>query len=250
MAGHALETFYETYWRPEQRPLTGLYQQLEGLLSAYTQPDGEYLDVGCGDGRTAGSYLRRAGHYTGVDVSATAVEDARSQGLDAVRIDDPTELPFEPGKFDMVVCLETLEHLVDPLAAVREMRRLLRPKGVLVATVPNVVYWRRRLDFALIGRWNPLGDLLSIEQPWRDPHLRFFTKATLARMVETGGFQVVEAGGHWGGLLADVPGRQRLRRQRTADPDAVRRSSRVYRWLENRWPALLAFRLHVVARRP
>jgi SAM-dependent methyltransferase len=249
MPGHAVEAYYDTYWRPEERPLTGLYRQLEGLLATYTPPEGRYLDVGCGDGRTAGSYLRRAGRYTGVDVSASAVDRARSQGFDAVRIDDPADLPFEPGQFDMAVCLETLEHLVDPLAAVREMGRLLQPGGLLVATVPNVVYWRRRLDFALIGRWNPLGDRLSIEQPWRDPHLRFFTPSTLRRMVETGGFQIVEAGGHWGGLLVDVPGRQRFSRSRTADPDAVRRSSRLYEWLENRWPALLAFRLHVVARR-
>jgi SAM-dependent methyltransferase len=249
MPGHVVEAYYDTYWQPDQRPLTGLYRPLQGLLGAYTPPDGRYLDVGCGDARTAGPYLRHAGHYTGVDVSASAVDEARSHGFDAVRIDDPAELPFEPGKFDMVVCLETLEHLVDPLAAVREMRRLLRPEGLLVATVPNVVYWRRRLDYALIGRWNPLGDRLSIEQPWRDPHLRFFTKAALARMVETAGFQILEAGGHWGGVLVDVPGRQRLSRSRTADADAVRRSSRLYRWLEKRWPALLAFRLHVVARR-
>ena len=49
--------------------------------------------------------------------------------------------------FTVVVCFEVLEHLFAPHLAVAEMHRVLEPGGVLIATVPNVAYWRRRLDF-------------------------------------------------------------------------------------------------------
>lgn len=242
-------TYYDAYWH-ECRALTGLYGELRQLLTEHIPRDARCLDVGCGDGRTAGLFLSEwASTYVGVDVSRAAVDHARSLELDARVVDDPAALPFADSSFDAVVCLEVLEHLVDPLAAVRDTLRVLRPGGLLVATVPNAVYWRRRLDFALIGRWNPLGDELSIEQPWRDPHLRFFTVPALGRMLDTAGYEAVTVGGHWGGLLVDVPGRNRLRRH-PADVDSVRPASRLYRFLEARLPSLLAFRLHAVARRP
>ena len=66
----------------------------------------------------------------------------------------------------------------------------------MIVTVPNVAHWRNRLDLALLGRWNPRGDHLSAEQPWRDPHVRFFSLSSLSRVVETSGFEVLERGGH------------------------------------------------------
>ena len=59
-----------------------------------------------------------------------------------------------------------------------EAARVLRSGGVLIASVPNVAFWRRRLDL-VCGRWNPEGDDLSVAEPWRDPHLRFLTTAAL-----------------------------------------------------------------------
>jgi methionine biosynthesis protein MetW len=245
----ATATYYDTYWT-EGRPLTGLYPELRELLAANLQTGSRCLDLGCGDGRTAGDYLaERSASYIGVDVSSAAVGDAQARGLDARTVDDPTQLPFPDGSFDLVTCLEVLEHLAEPAGAVREARRVLAPRGRLVVTVPNTVYWRRRLDFALIGRWNPMGDRLSVQQPWRDPHLRFFTLRTLKRMLEEARLDVAELGGHWGGLLVDVPGRNRFSRRRDPDVDSVRSASNAYRRLEGAFPSLLAFRLHAVARR-
>lgn len=245
--------YYDAYWRRgEGQPLTGLYAELRALLAANVEPTSRCLDVGCGDGRTAGVFLGHlAAGYTGVDVSSAAVQEAKSLGLDARVIADPGELPFPDSCFDVATCLEVLEHLVAPLDAAREIRRVLRPGGRLIATVPNIVYWRRRLDFAIVGRWNPMGDYLSLREPWRDPHLRFFTPRVFRHMLQEAGFEIVSAGGHWGGFLVDVPGRHRFgHRGATADIDRVRPASRAYRRFEAMLPSLLAFRLHVVARRP
>ena len=199
-------------------------------------------DVGCGDGQTyAGWVAERSVSYTGFDISANAVELARSRGLDAHVVESADRLPAEDGAFDLVICNEVLEHLFDPLSALREARRVLAPGGRLIATVPNVAYWRRRLDLAGFGRWNPGGDDRSVTEPWRDPHLRFFTPRTLRVVLERAGFTELEVGGHGGAVLRDIPG---LRALRHGD-----RGSALYRRLEDAFPAALAHGLHAVARR-
>lgn len=236
--------YYETYWSnngfcPNGAMTPGLAQ----LLQAYIRPGYKCLDVGCGDGRTAGLYLRDRGcEYVGVDVSENAVRMVRALGLDGRRVDDATQLPFADAAFDAALCIEVMEHLFEPHIAAAEILRVLRPGGVLIVTVPNVAYWRRRIDLALLGRWNPLGDNLAVEQPWRDPHLRFFNPGSLRRMLTSVGFHPVEVGGHGGSLLRDIPwmGKKLWRGS----------SSRLYRLAERAIPSLLAYRLHSVAVRP
>jgi 2-polyprenyl-6-hydroxyphenyl methylase/3-demethylubiquinone-9 3-methyltransferase len=199
------------------------------------------LDLGCGDGQTSGLWLRDHGcDYVGVDISENAVQAARSLGLESARIDDAASLPFPDASFDAAACIEVLEHLFEPQLAVSEVLRILRPGGVLIVTVPNIAYWRWRLDLALLGRWNPLGDTLAVKEPWRDPHIRFFNPKTLREMLSSAGFNPVKVSGHAGRFLGDLPwlGR-RLRGAVGASPP--------YRTMERLAPSLFAYRLHAVA---
>jgi SAM-dependent methyltransferase len=190
-------TYYETYWSTEGFcPRGALPPDMRWLLPRAVKPADACLDVGCGDGLTAGPWLQsNGGSYVGADVSRNAVEMARSHGLDAVQIQDAAELPFDDDSFDVALCIEVFEHLFRPDLASREIVRVLRPGGRLIATVPNVSHWKQRVDLALRGRWNPAGDRLSVAQPWRDPHVRFFTPRTLRSMLLAAGFGQVEVGG-------------------------------------------------------
>jgi SAM-dependent methyltransferase len=211
-------------------------------LDAHVGGEDRVLDFGCGDGRDIGRRLaERARGYVGVDISAVAVQGATELGLDARRIDSEREIPLPDRSFDVVTCLEVFEHLVEPHRAAWEIFRVLRPGGTLIATVPNVAYWRFRLDLAIFGRWDPLGDDFSVEQPWRDPHLRFFTKRTLTRMLAATGFREIEVQGCDGAVLADIPLLRRLSRGRGSPP---------YRLLERRLPSILARNLLAVTHRP
>ncbi len=176
--------------------------------------------------------------YVGVDISHTAVAAAREIGLDARVIEDATALPFAADTFDFVLSIEVFEHLFRPDLAVAEIARVLRPGGTALVTVPNVAYWRHRVDLALFGRWNPFGDDQSVQAPWRDPHIRFFNRASLARMLDQGGFESVDVRGHGGAFLRDLPALRRLGRGHV---------SRAYLALERWVPALFASRLHAVA---
>jgi SAM-dependent methyltransferase len=191
--------YYETYWSQEGfNPLRPLPTEVEDVLNGLVHSNTRCLDVGCGDGRTEGIWLHnRTGSYVGVDVSNQAVATAASLGLDARVINDASSLPFPSNTFDLVVCFEVLEHLMFPLDAAREIQRVLKPGGALVATVPNVVYWTRRKEL-LLGTWNPFGDDSAIDEPWRDPHIRFFSPSSLESMLRRAGLSDIAIGGHHG----------------------------------------------------
>lgn len=235
--------YYEEYWSPGGfQPEAILTESLYAVLADVVSPGFDCLDFGCGDGRTAGTWLREhAGSYVGVDISDAALEQARALGLDVRKIDESAELPFDATSFDCVLAAEVLEHMFRPDEACREIHRVLRPGGTIVVTVPNSAYWRRRVDLALFARWNPMGDMLSVDEPWRDPHIRFFTGAGLRRMLERTGFEAVTVGGAGGAFVKEIPGVRALAR---------RRSSPAYESLERRAPSLLGFRLHAIARKP
>ncbi|HET9847208.1 MAG TPA: class I SAM-dependent methyltransferase [Candidatus Dormibacteraeota bacterium] len=247
-----LADYYDRYWLPEEeRPRDAARPQLPSTLPPAVDrllqhliPSGSHcLDVGCGHGRAAGLPLTARGcSYIGVDISASAVAEARSIGLDARQIDDAAELPFPDREFDAVVSLEVIEHLVFPHHAVAEMVRVLKPGGVLVVTTPNVAYWRRRLDLALLGRWNPFGYVFAVEEPWADPHIRFFTPGALRRLLGLAGLSEIEIAGHGGSIIGDIPWIGKRLRQREGSPP--------YRVLERRAPALFGCFLNASARKP
>ncbi len=98
----------------------------------------EILDVGCGTAWLAEHFER----YTGVDGSAEAVAAAAQQGRRVELVDLSSEpLPFGDASFDGVVLKDVLEHLSQPTAVVREVRRVLRPGGVVFASSPDAQRW-------------------------------------------------------------------------------------------------------------
>lgn len=111
------------------------------------------LDVGCGYGYVV-DLLRSFGYSVfGVDVSSCALKWARGflsrkpRSFTLVLCDAQKPLPFNI-KFDLITCFEVLEHLLDPISAIANIRDLLKPNGIVVARTPNkfAVYSRRLLD--------------------------------------------------------------------------------------------------------
>lgn len=95
------------------------------------------LDAGCGSGRNMVELARR-GAVTGVELASQSLEVARARELGPVvpgSLDDP--LPFDDGVFDLAVALDVLEHVADDGAALRELARVLAPRGRLLVTVPQ-----------------------------------------------------------------------------------------------------------------
>jgi 2-polyprenyl-3-methyl-5-hydroxy-6-metoxy-1,4-benzoquinol methylase len=95
------------------------------------------LDVGCGSGLFLDA-LRRAGlRGTGIDSNLESVEACRAKGLDVQHIEvEALDAPGAP-RFDAVTLFHVIEHLVDPVAALVKLRRLLQPGGVIAVSVPH-----------------------------------------------------------------------------------------------------------------
>ena len=95
------------------------------------------LDVGCGSGWLGDHFP----NYTGIDSSPEAVTAGRAHERNVIEgnVDEP--LPFEDGQFDAIVLKDLLEHVRDPVAVVKEARRVLRPGGLVFASSPDAQRW-------------------------------------------------------------------------------------------------------------
>ena len=134
------------WWDPagEFRPLHELNPARLDYLEARAGLAGRrVLDVGCGGGLLAEGMVRRGARVTGIDLAPAAIEVARlhaeESGLHVeYRLTSAEELAAaQPGAFDLVTCLELLEHVPDPAAIMAALARLVRPDGHVVCATLN-----------------------------------------------------------------------------------------------------------------
>jgi methionine biosynthesis protein MetW len=245
-ADSSIATYYDQYHKPDVRGFNLNYQrsrQVYDALDRHISPGSRCLDVGCGDGHALGDWaVAREIRYVGVDIARSAVDRTRARGLEAHVVEDSGRLPFPDGSFDAAVSLEVIEHLFQPEATIREALRIVKPGGVVIVTTPNVAYWRRRLDLALLGRWNPFGYSLAVKEPWNDPHIRFYNPGVLRRFLTKVGCEQVKVLGQGGTFLGDLPWiGKRLRHGESSAP---------YRLLERLFPAPFGCFMIGVGRKP
>lgn len=183
-----VKSYYETYWASGKQTYSGSQQgyapNLRRWMAAELRdlpPAAPVLEVGCGDASFTTELAKYSTAVTALDLSAgqIALNATRFPGINFLQHDVAARLPFDSGEFEAVWCSEVLEHLFDPALALREMHRVLRRGGRLLVTVP----YHGRVKNVLIA-------LFKWDQHFTpsNPHLRFFTNRTLARIVGAAGF--------------------------------------------------------------
>ena len=143
----------------------------ELMASLVGGPGLRVLDLGCRTGALT-QYYATGNEVVGVDVDREALAEAAELGIETHWADADAALPFPDESFDVVVAGELLEHIRDPAGLVGEARRVLRPGGRIVASVPNGFRLKHRLRF-LAGR-----------EPEEDPtHLHRFSERAVRRLL-------------------------------------------------------------------
>jgi 2-polyprenyl-3-methyl-5-hydroxy-6-metoxy-1,4-benzoquinol methylase len=162
------------------------------------------LDLGCGTGATV-ALVRQSTPVEwagGVELDPDAAEAARSV-CDHVWVGDATAEAFEEaiGKasLDLVLCLDVLEHLVDPWTMLRRMSPLLVPGGRLILSVPNIRNWK------FLWRLAAFGDFRYRDAGLLDrTHLRFFVRETAIELATASGLDLVSATNAQPPLFPDI----------------------------------------------
>jgi SAM-dependent methyltransferase len=156
----------------------------------------QILDVGCDTGLFVQYAQERGGmRGTGIDVFERVVAVGRNAGLD-LRHGTLDQVHFEDGSFDVVAGYDLIEHVSDPRAFVREVRRVLKPGGLAIFETPNydgLVYRLGRLLAAV----RPLERSLRAHQErlWPPFHVQYFTANSLEQLLRAGGLTPAEIRG-------------------------------------------------------
>ena len=147
------QAFDKSYWQDRSqyrkfenyseglRRTTQWYAGFLRLIRRHLPAPGRHVDAGCGHGAITHLLAAKGFDAHGFDLSEWIVEQARHEpGTDPEVFavgDFESGIPFE-GTFCLITCLEVLEHIEDPLSALRIMRERLEPNGRLIATTPNL----------------------------------------------------------------------------------------------------------------
>ncbi len=153
------------------------------LIRKYASSDSRIIDFGCHDG-SIGKIIKHTVdcQFWGLDIDNKALKKA-GKVLDKVILADIEKpIPDVPKNFfDIIVLSNILEHLRDPVGALKNCQKHLKKDGLMVVAVPNIAYWNIRLEL-LMGRFT--------YQKWGilDPdHLRFFTRQTFLKTLNKAG---------------------------------------------------------------
>jgi ubiquinone/menaquinone biosynthesis C-methylase UbiE len=145
------DDFAATYDCGRDHGYHAFVDESESALVAPHARDRDVLEVGCGTGRLLARVAPLARRAVGVDLSPGMLAHARARGLDVVE-GDATSLPFDDASFDVAFSFKVLPHVEDLRGALREMARVVRPGGVVLAELYNARSLR-----ALAKRLGPAG---------------------------------------------------------------------------------------------
>jgi len=144
------------------------------------------LEIGCAGGMTGKELKKRPGVFVaGVENDPSAARLAREVLDDVVEGNiEEMDLPYGENSFDCILFADVLEHLLDPLAVLKKMRKYLKPQGTVVASIPNVQFMGL-IHHLVEGNWT-----YQKEGILDETHLRFFTFKEMEKLFSQAGFEI------------------------------------------------------------
>jgi 2-polyprenyl-3-methyl-5-hydroxy-6-metoxy-1,4-benzoquinol methylase len=147
------------------------------------------LEIGCGDGNFAELLLSRGAlEVWGIEYEKEQADLAQKRMTKVLVGDVAEQLTLLPDNyFDVIICNDVLEHLIDPYTVISKLRYKLKKEGVMISSIPNIRYFRNLFDYFFNKNWDYTDSGIMDKT-----HFRFFTYRSIRKMFESNGYEVVK----------------------------------------------------------
>lgn len=193
LSRHYNQDYYAEWISIQRKKREGMWaRRLKGIESVANK--GRLLDVGCGEGLFLELAKRNGWRVHGTDVSTYAAEFASARLDQNVFCGEIWDAGFDEQSFDVISLWHVLEHTASPMRTLQELRRLLKPGGLLVLAVPNLNDRLMQVAYRLVKGRKPR--LFSIGD--KEIHLFHFSAQSLRLLLEKVGFACVKVSPDFG----------------------------------------------------
>jgi len=187
---YGTEYFAEmTSWHARSRQRDRM-ERLNWIREAFSGDIKDFLDIGCGEGYILIDARRRGWRAVGIDITDYRIPDANTNGIEFFQ-GNIYDKSFPGCSFDGIYLDSVLEHVLDPVKLVKEIRRILRPGGVLYVGVPNedsLINDFKNVVYHLAGRKNVSPRIKPFKSPY---HVVGFTEKSFGKIFNNNGFEFV-----------------------------------------------------------
>ena len=146
------------------------------------------IEFGCGSGGFSVLVKDKFNAETwAVEINQQAAQQAEKK-LDKLINSDAVKslIDIPDSYFDCIILFDILEHLIDPYTLLCALKNKLSSRGVIIASIPNIRYYRTFIEFVIHGNWD-YKDHGILDRT----HLRFFTYKSILKMLKTLGFEIL-----------------------------------------------------------
>lgn len=171
--------YYSTYEKVGNNPR---YRKAWKFIEERSGNNSKVLDVGCADGSFCQKLISKGIDCYGLEVANQALKVASKTGLKTKKGSFLEPFPFEGNFFDFVYAGEVLEHTLDDESFLKQCFRTLKPKGVLILTVPNLVSLENRF-LMFLGKLPQLA--------YAPYHYKIYTAKLLEEKLKLVGFRIL-----------------------------------------------------------
>ena len=183
--------YYQTSWLlTEANGRSHVTSVLQDIKKRHAIQECDVVELGSGIGTNL-SIFAPNNRVQGIEGMSGAVLESRARGISAIQANLEEPLALSEGTADWVLCIDVLEHLMNPMTCLESAVRLLRSDGYLIVNVPNHFDWRGRLRI-LLGSGIDSQHYFQESKIWEYPHVRFFQRSTIEEFVHSAGFSIEE----------------------------------------------------------